>query len=76
MDLFSCELRQLREEIVEHTTTLNGLEEKLTVCKTKYEDLTQKDRLLDRHFKSSYGEFASKPIVDQAFRVYKLTNFK
>lgn len=67
----SSELNQIREQIVQYTITLNSLEEKVTLCKAKYEELNQKDRLLDRHFKSSYGEYASKAIADQAFRLYK-----
>lgn len=56
---------------MDQTNTLNALEDKLTLVKSKYEEMMQKDRMLDRHFKVGYGEFATKPLVDQAYRIYR-----
>lgn len=64
-------MQTLQSEIEAMTDILIELDMKLTAAKSRYEDLSQKDRTLDRHFKSSFGEFANKSVVDQAYRVFR-----
>lgn len=73
--IFLCfhrkEMEFLRNEIDELMKTLNEIEANLSACKTKYEELSVKDRLLDRQFKTTFAEHASQAVVDQAYRVFR-----
>lgn len=50
---------------------LANIETSLASCRAKYEELTTRDRLLDRHFKIGFSEFAAKAVVDQAYRLFR-----
>lgn len=58
-------------EIDDLTRTLHTIEGNLIAYKTKYEELTAKDRLLDRQFKTTFAEHATQAVVDQAYRVFR-----
>lgn len=47
------------------------LEELYTNCKNKYEEISTKDRMLDRQFKASFAEFGSQAVADQAYRIFR-----
>lgn len=53
------------------TVILNVFEDALLNCKSRYEELSAKDRALDKQFKSSFAEFAGQAVVDQAYRVFR-----
>ena len=47
------------------------LEDILLACKNKYDELSTKDRLLEKQFKLSFSEHAAQAVVDQAYRVFR-----
>lgn len=65
------DIKDLRAEIESLTVVLNVFEDALLNCKSRYEELSAKDRALDKQFKSSFGEFAGQAVVDQAYRVFR-----
>lgn len=70
--LYSREEKEsLRAEIDELTRTMHEIEINLNTCKIKYEELSVKDRLLDRQFKTTFAEHATQAVVDQACRVFR-----
>lgn len=64
-------IKDLRAEIESLTAVLNVFEDALLNCKSRYEELSAKDRALDKQFKSSFAEFAGQAVVDQAYRVFR-----
>lgn len=68
---FSKGKEVLKGEIDELLRVLHEVETNLGLCKTKYEELTLKDRSLDRQFKVTFAEHASQAVVDQAYRVFR-----
>lgn len=69
--VYSQYIKDLRAEIESLTVELNVFEDALLNCKSRYEELSAKDRALDKQFKSSFAEFAGQAVVDQAFRVFR-----
>lgn len=67
----SQNIKDLRAEIDSLTVVLNVFEDALLNCKSRYEELSAKDRALDKQFKSSFAEFAGQAVVDQAYRVFR-----
>lgn len=68
----SEEMRDLRNEIEVFSKTHNLLEDIFLSCRTKYEELNERNRLLDKQFKSSFLLSApSQAVVDQAYRVFR-----
>lgn len=67
----SKEMNELRLDIENTARTFNNLEEKFLNCKTKYEELTTKDKLLDKQFKTTFSEYTTPAIVDQAYRIFR-----
>lgn len=65
-------MQELRCEIESFTKTHNLLEEIFLSCRTKYEELNERNRLLDKQFKSTFLLSApSQAVVDQAYRVFR-----
>lgn len=69
------EMKQLRVDVDQLTEKLNIFEDILLGQKSKYEELSTKDRALDKQFKASFGEFAGQAVVDQAARVFRFGIF-
>lgn len=65
-------MRELRNEIESLSRTHTLLEEMFLSCRTKYEELNERNRLLDKQFKSNFLLSApSQAVVDQAYRVFR-----
>lgn len=71
----SLSFRTRREEIeleidrLSHTQA--GMVVQLSALKVKYEELSSKDQLLDKQFRTHFSEIVSAAVVDQAHRIYK-----
>lgn len=65
-------MQELRNEIDAFSKTHTLLDELFLSCRTKYEELNERNRLLDKQFKSSFLLSApSQAVVDQAYRVFR-----
>ncbi|XP_037027792.1 cilia- and flagella-associated protein 43 [Bradysia coprophila] len=70
-DLYK-EVQELKDEIEKFSVTHNFLEFTFLGCRTRYEELNERNRLLDKQFKSSFLLSApSQAVVDQAYRVFR-----
>lgn len=65
-------MQELKIEIETLSKTHTMLEEIFLGCRAKYEELNEKNRLLDKQFKSNFLLSApSQAVVDQAHRVFR-----
>lgn len=67
----ASEEMEIRKEIEQLTGVLSTFEDVFLGCKTKYDELSAKDRALDKQFKISFSEFGGQAAVDQASRLFK-----
>lgn len=65
------DMKIIKQAINSLNTTLQDLEKKLIDCRTDYEILLQKDRQLDKQFKSNFVETAPRTVVDQTYKIFK-----
>lgn len=64
-------MTDVRCQISTLSATLEELESGLVACRAAYEELSNKDRTLERHFKVGFAEYASKALADQAYRIFR-----
>lgn len=64
-------MADVRSEIAAISVTLTELESGLVASRGAYEELSNKDRTLERQFKSGFAEYASKALADQAYRIFR-----
>lgn len=69
--IFRKDIFNIKKEIDSLSKIFGSLEDAVLSCRTKYEELSTKDRLLEKHFKSSFAEHAPQAIVDQAYRIFR-----
>lgn len=62
---------EIRGEMAKLCAVFAEMEDSLAACRNRYDELTNKDRSLDRHFKGGFAEFAGKAVVDQAYRIFR-----
>lgn len=65
------EKEQLKMELSTLMRTQQVLEQNVISSKVNYDDLTTKDQLLDKQFRSFFMDIVSPAIIDQAYRIYK-----
>lgn len=51
--------------------TQQVLDQNLMASKVNYEELTAKDQLIDRQFRTFFMEIVSPAVIDQAYRIFK-----
>lgn len=68
---FRKQKREIKNDIEELMKTLAMLDGNFYTVRVKYEELSQKDRMLDKQFKSSFSEHAAQAVVDQAYRIFR-----
>lgn len=63
------------EKIIANIEDLNQIQseltDKLNDLKANYDNLSAKDKLLDKQFKMNFGETAPSSVVDQAYKFFK-----
>lgn len=65
------DMKTIKQTINSLNTTLQDLEKKVIDCRTDYDILMQKDRQLDKQFKSNFVETAPRSVVDQTYKIFK-----
>lgn len=64
-------MKLVKSEIDELNVKLDFLESALNKVRLAYENLMNKDRMLEKQFKLNFTEFAPQAVVDQAYRLFR-----
>lgn len=68
---FRLQKQNIKTEISELIKTQLLLDSNLNSCKLKLDELTNRDQLLDRQFRTFFSDTVSAAVVDQAYRIFK-----
>lgn len=71
MQFDSSEREQLKMELITLMKTQQVLDQNLIASKVNVEELTVKDQLLDKQFRTFFMETVSPAVIDQAYRIFK-----
>lgn len=71
MQLDSSEREQLKMELFTLMKTQQVLDQNLIASKVNVDELTVKDQLLDKQFRTFFMETVSPAVIDQAYRIFK-----
>lgn len=63
--------QDIRNEIAELNKGHTLFETNLINLKVKFDELTAKDQLMDKQFRTTFSEFVSAGVLDQVYRIYK-----
>lgn len=64
----------MHKQIDDIATIIAEIQEKVNDYKNTYETLNTKDKMLDKQFKINFSDNAQSAIVDQAYKIFKLSN--
>lgn len=61
----------MSEKIIKFNVIQNELEQKIIEIRQEYENLTTKDKMLDRQFKPNFADTVPRSMMDQVYKLFK-----